>query len=339
MAWRVGWLLLGAGLSFVSLPGCNLFGCCRHVDPSDGGGQEKQIALDQFLKLHELQMAFVLPDEPLAIAKSGSTYTFASPIPQEKPDPGGGPEAVEPRLGPPEHVAASQPPAPGLTKREPLVEALQCILEDRHKEALAHLQAFDAETQEFYLRILPALTILARKRLDNFTSQEVAVLNEQLQSLLATLRPRTELIIERMCYCVAVKSFGVYLPLEEGHTFAAGDRPGLGEPVRLYAEVRNFASVPFGNGFETHLRSRLEIRNSEGKIVWENDKFIDEKEPVRTSSRLSDFYNTYWFATPPLPPGTYQLVLLVADETLPGTRRVAERSLEFRVTPSGMRAR
>ena len=119
----------------------------------------------------------------------------------------------------------------------------------------------------------------------------------------------------------------------------AADRPGdPGELVRLYVEVRNFASVPQGGYFETRLSSRIEIRDGQGKTVWAND-FDQEKKPLRTLSRLSDFYYLYCFVTPHLPAGTYQLVLLLADETIAGSRRVAQKSHEFRVTPLSARGR
>src|SRR5205823_688148 len=155
---------------------------------------------------------------------------------------------------PPEQLSApkQESPAPPV-KLAPLVMALQCVLDGRHQDAIKHLQCYDAETQEFYLRILPTLTILARTPIDQLTAQEVAVLNDQLQRLQTTLRPRTELVIERMCYCDWVKAYGVYKPLADGHAFMAPTADWPGEMVHLYVEVRNVASVPQGNLFETRL--------------------------------------------------------------------------------------
>ena len=338
MTWRVGWLLGTTALIFSALPGCKLCELFHNHNGGDSPGDDKKAITKKSDGLVKIERP---APEPYAIAKHGDPASLASQrdgawLPREKPDPNGGPDS-EPRPAATDAKSGSSPA--GQAKREPLVEALQCILEGRHKEALAHLEAYDPETQVFYLRALPTLTIMARKRLDEFTTAEAAVLNDQLQSLLTTLRPRTDLVIERMCYCAWVKNFGMYQPLEEGHCFVASEQPGQpGELVRLYVELRNFASVPLGSGFETKLASRIEIRDAQGKMVWESD-FDAEKRQLRTLSRLNDFFSTYNFMTPNLPPGTYQLVLTIADETVPGARRVAERSLEFRVAPGSTRAR
>src|SRR5207253_3136907 len=52
-----------------------------------------------------------------------------------------------------------------IVKREPLTEALSCFLDNKHDEALRHLQAYDAETQDLFLRLLPAMSILSKKKL------------------------------------------------------------------------------------------------------------------------------------------------------------------------------
>ncbi len=150
---------------------------------------------------------------------------------------------------------------------------------------------------------------------------------------------RAELAIDQMCYCAGVpKSYGFYQPLAEGHAFVApaGDRPG--EIVRLYVELRNFASVQRDGCFETRLCSTIEIRDAKGQQVHPTLDFKkNEATPLRVLTRLNDYYNCYTFLAPPLPAGTYQLVLHIADETIPGTRRVAQKTLEFRVTPVGAR--
>jgi hypothetical protein len=198
------------------------------------------------------------------------------------------------------------------------------------------LKAYDTETQEFYLRILPIMTIFAKKHINDLNSQEVAVLSEQLQSLLTTVRPRTELVIDRMCCCKLITNFGMYQPLPEEHAFVASsaERPD-GETVRLYVEVRNFASVPRGGFFETRLSSAIEIRDARGQKVYDFDFKISEKQLM---TRVNDYYIPYTFTVPNLPPGTYQLVLRIADETVPGVRRIAQKAIDFRITSVGTRA-
>src|SRR5262249_40083871 len=161
------------------------------------------------------------------------------------------------------------------------------ILKGRHDEALNQLRKYDAATQELLLRVLPALAQMHHKGLDRLTPQEIAVLEEQLQSLFNMLRPRLELIIDRMCFCEYVREFGVYKPLPETHVFRASTRDRPGDLVQLYAELRNFCSEAQGDHFETRLSSSVEIRDPSDKTgakLW-YFRFDNKKELLQTRSQ------------------------------------------------------
>jgi hypothetical protein len=230
-------------------------------------------------------------------------------------------------------------PGPRAEKQRPgLVDALHCMLEDRHQEALQHLQRYDQETQEFFLRILPTFAIFAKKKFNEVTSQEAGVLTEQLHSLLTSLRTKTELTIDTMCYCEWIKAYGIYRPLRENHAFLASSPGRPGDLVQLYVELRNFASEPREGSFETRLSSSVEIRDAKGN-VRRTLAFDDNKQPLKSLTRLSDYFNNYSFYVPPeLEPGCYQLTIQIVDETFPDARRVARKSLEFRVTTTAGQA-
>ncbi len=216
-------------------------------------------------------------------------------------------------------------------KHEPLALALECILENKQDEALRHLQSYDADTQELFLRLLPALSILSKKKVGDLSAAEVAVLHEQLYSLLGTLRPRTALGIGKVCFCEWVKGYGNYKPLPEGYAFAApiNDRPG--EPVQLYVELQNFLSEPRHGAYETRLSSAVEIRDSRDEVVWTH-RFGDEQAPARFRTQLHDWYANYTFPVPnAMPPGSYRLTIQVSDETNPEMRRVARQTIDFRI--------
>jgi hypothetical protein len=317
MASRSGWLLLGIAVGCASLPSCTPL---RYVPIQD------DYAADQI----------TLPPEPVPVQPSQRVAKIIEPAELANAAVEAKTKPLDAKSEPVEAGTKAAPPKTDRVKRAPLVAALESILDDRHQDALGHLAAYDAETQEFYLRILPTLTIFAKKHLNELTSEEVAVLNDQLQSLLAKLRPKTELLIDRMCCCEWVKAFGIFQPLEETRAFVGptADRPG--ELVQLYVEVRNFASMPRGGCFETRLASTIEIRDAKGEKVHALD-FKDGKDALKSLTRLNDYYNTYSFPVPNLPPGTYQLTLQIADETVPGARRIARKSIDFRITPLSAR--
>jgi hypothetical protein len=311
MTSRSGWVLLGI------VVGCACLPSCITVRPGTVDSYDAE--------------PYTLPPPPAPLPQSPKVAPLEVVV---EPRVSNSPETVADRVD----GRKEPPPKAPAVKHSPLAEALECILDDRHQDALRHLAAYDAETQEFYLSILPTLTIFGKKHFNQLTSEEVAVLNDQLQSLLTKLRPKTDLVIDRMCCCEWVKAFGIFQPTEETRAFVgpAGDRPG--DLVQLYVEVRNFASVPRGSCFETRLASTIEIRDARGEKVHFLD-FKDGKEPLKSLTRLNDYYNTYSFPVPNLPPGTYQLVLQIADETVPGTRRVAQKTIEFRITPLSVRGR
>ena len=316
---RSVWLVLGITLGMASLPGCNLLS--RNRDGRD------------VPEVTEI----TLPPEPWPLqnpTRTARTPTLA--VDEGAKDPSTEPGAVQVQVSPlPKDTTPPHGDPP--SQLAPVVNALDCIFNDRHKEAVRHLQAYDTETQEFYLRVLPIITIFAKKHINDLNSQEVAVLSEQLQSLLASVRPRTDLVIDRMCCCKVIASFGDYQALPEDHAFVASsaERP-YSETVRLYVEVRNFASVPRGGLFETRLSSAIEIRDGRGLKVHDF-VFNNSEKQINSLTRVNDYYIPYTFTVPNLPPGTYQLVLQIADETVPGARRIAQKAIDFRITSVGSR--
>jgi hypothetical protein len=216
--------------------------------------------------------------------------------------------------------------------REPLVEALQCVLDNRHNEALQLLRKYDQPTQEVFLCLLPILGRMTQKSIDQMSPSEVAVLGELLHSLSVTLRPHSQLVIDKASFCEWITSFGLYKPVPEGHAFLGSTPHRPGELVQLYVELRNFASEFKNGSYATRLSSSVEIRDQKGDQVW-LFRFDDGKQPIRSRTLLHDYFNNYCFYVPNnLPAGTYQLIIQVSDETRAGEPRTASKTLEFRVT-------
>jgi hypothetical protein len=261
--------------------------------------------------------------------------------PKKRHDGGTGIITLEPGQDPatPKNVGVSvqaAPPQIAAQKKseyEPIVMALQRMLEGRHQDAIKFLSAYEGDKQELLLRLLPILTTLVNKRVEDLSTQEVGVLNNQLDGLRDTLRPRSELLISRMCYCEEVRGYAWYRALPDNHAFLTGTENRIGELVQLYVELKNIASEPTKEGeFLTKLNCSLELVDSTGKKVW-SKSFDGNETTLRRSARLNDFYSRYGFYVPAVPAGTYQLTLRIADETSPQKRRVAQKSLDFRVTP------
>lgn len=249
---------------------------------------------------------------------------------EDRPGPFSKDQPELPELSPPVTTQVNKPVS---EKNDPLQGALQCILENRPHEALNHLKNYDATTQDFFQRLLPALAQVAQKPLEKMNPEEVAVIHEQIDGLLHTLLPRAELVIHKMCFCESVKAFGVYRPLPEGHVFQAGCPHRPGDLVQVYVELRNICSECRDKYHETRLSSYVEVRDPrdpKGPALWKH-RFDDSKQPLRSLARLHDYYNNYTFFVPHIPPGSYILTIQVTDQTREGEPRVARKAIDFKV--------
>jgi hypothetical protein len=292
---------------------------------------------------------------PAGSALAGSPYhpVAAAPgVPETKPDAAvervrfpepprvqEGP-AVKPPPAPVEtsEAAAAEPakPAPETTAREdePLVKALRCFLDKQPANAVEILQGYDRANQELLLSLLPLAVRLTESSVDRVEPLELTNLIDQLHSLSLPLQRRAGLRIARLCFCKDIKGFGMYDPLPEDQAVFQGGSDGhAGEAVQVYVEMRNFHSEAQGIFALIRLKSALQIRNYQGKVVWEYDKFPD-KDFSRTPRQ--DYFINYKIYVPAhLAPGSYTLVVQVQDVLAQPLRPPAMRSLEFRVNANG----
>ncbi len=242
---------------------------------------------------------------------------------------------ADPPSSPPLAATAPPPavmPRPPAAPEVPLVAALRCFLDKRPDDALVLLQHYDKPNQDLLLCLLPLVARLTEGSLERANSRDVSVEVEQLEKLLAPLRPRKPapseppLAIEQMCFCNRIEKFGVYEPLPRDHP---GFRPG--EMVQLYVELRNFASEYRDHVYLTHLSSSIEIQDYNKQRKWGYD-FPEDRNPPDVSRTLRhDYFNNYRFSIPPhLAPGKYTLWLRVTDKGRQPAR-TAECSLDFQV--------
>ncbi|MBL8794401.1 MAG: hypothetical protein JNM56_10885 [Planctomycetia bacterium] len=240
--------------------------------------------------------------------------TVAPELPPVEP-----PRVEQPRPLPPAVEAVKPPPDP------PLLGALRCLLEKRSGDAVGQLLHYDKPTQDLLLCLLPAVARLGEGGLDQATPEELAHLMAQLESALSALRPRSALVIDRMCYCRDIDRYGVFEELPEQHPF----RPG--ELVEVYVAVRNYTCAQHGDHFEICLASTLEIKDGD-KAAQPEKKPVTREHLDRSRTPRHDHFFSYRFYVPEnLPPGRYTLQLKIADQLSP-SKREAQRSLDLRVS-------
>jgi hypothetical protein len=205
----------------------------------------------------------------------------------------------------------------------PLVQALRHCYDKRPNAALDSLKSMDALNQEVLLTLLPITVRMSEGSLAQADPQEVAIILDQLQTLITTLQPKATLRLEQLTFCKNIRKFGVFEPMDGKPAFRAGDM------VEIYGELRNISSErhqsKFGE-FRTRTQSTLEIREAGGNSGWRKE--VPKAE--LSKSALHDFYHHYRFQLPELTPGPYVLSVEVTDVP---TGRKARQKLEFRVMP------
>lgn len=279
------------------------------------------------------------PLEPSAIvnaATHGRRSDYVPPIPQvgklknsaarldmskRKVDQTPQPAVIKSKVGP------ALPPA---TKGEPVVLALESFMSGRPHDAMQYLKKYDPDREEFFMRLLPLIALRHQKSLDQLNQQETAMIYNQLDGLLLALRSRSELVIDRICFCEYIEGFGNYKPLPENYIFRAPSKKHFGERVQLYVQLRNLCSLERKGAYLTRLSGSVAIRDARNKICDYRD-FKDDSNPIVSQTPRRDFFRNYTFHVPSLPPGSYTLTVTVRDLTKRGEVRTASKSLPFRV--------
>jgi hypothetical protein len=220
---------------------------------------------------------------------------------------------------PPTTALPSEPVILRKTPRDPaVVEALRCLLDKRPHDAVTPLEKLDKPTQDLLLRLLPLVARLSEGTQNTNDTEE-------LEEVIRLLRARSTLELDRICFCRRIDKFGQYEPLPNDYRF----KPG--EMVQVYVELQNFSIHEEQGMYETRLASSVEIQDAQNQTVWRQD-FKDRDRPDRSRSPRHDYFNSYRFCIPEnLPPGTYRLVVRIADVHLP-ERKPAERTLPLEVT-------
>ena len=326
--------VVGMSLSACLCTGCMLF----PKDPSPVELQTK--ALEDRMATERDQNVWKSEGPPLiSPPPPPSDY-----LPRSAPSPGSLTAFVEPdgkrvqfAKAPAEesHAIVSPPPLP---PESPLVAALRCALQKHPQEAQRLLDKYDKTTRDRLMALMNVTAGIGEENVPKLSPAEMASTLEQLDKLIAELRQRAGLTLDRVCFCRRIDGFGQFEKLPEVHQFQPGSEGRPGDRVHVYAELRNFGSRPNDGMYETTLSSSLRIVDLHNKevVVLNLGSCVD-----RCKSRRQDYFLNVQFHVPPkLPAGIYTLHIVVEDQTLGVTgdraNRLATRSLSFRVGAAGV---
>jgi hypothetical protein len=228
-------------------------------------------------------------------------------------------------------TAVSPPYAPLPTpySRPPVIDALIALMEGRPNDYRANLDKYPPATREIIGKFLAVIY-----RLDQRKDVSPGGSLLEMDDIIRSLQPRTELAIDTVCFCEWAKAFGNYQPLPENPLFQAGASPQQRDRVQLYVEVRNFETNKKDGFYETRLVSSVEIREKDNNnMVWAHN-FEEKDHVIRSRSLLHDYFNNYSFRLPSLPHGNYTLIIRIVDQTHGQPGREKSKSIAFRVGSS-----
>ena len=223
-------------------------------------------------------------------------------------------------------VAAAQP---GLSESERLayirkqvwLRMLYLMAEQPHLAQQA-IPGISPAEQEFWTELFWAVSNYFDEQSIPGSAERVALTVDQLESAQRQLEAIAPLQLRSVNFCYKINSFGNFDRYERDEF-----RPG--QPVLLYAELRNFSSQPgAAGGYLTRLKSHIEIRRGgpDGQPVEQNT-FPATEDTCR--SIRHDYFHSYKIDLPQhLTPGPYALVLTVEDEL---SRKTSSQTVNFLV--------
>jgi hypothetical protein len=346
---RHKWIvIIVAGLSAGFGPGCLSLRKETAKDkialtkPESGDKQDRTAETDKASSYHpKVDRELMGPPTPLLEDEIRPAQSNEQPqvlqSPVESPEKPAAEENAKDPKQTAEKVTISLDPAPPV--EEPLVTALRCLIEKHPVEALEQIRQYDKSNQDLLMHLLPLAVRLTQSSLDNLNPTELSLVLDQLRALERPIAAKASLTINKLCLVRReAERFGIYEKLRDDYVYAAGSKDQPGERVLVYAEFRNFLSLPGANYCETHLMSTLEIHDYQGHRVWRQDF---PTPPDRSQTPRLDYFINYQFWVPQiLPPGSYTLWVQVKDVTglsgkEPPAHRIARRSLDFQVTSHG----
>jgi hypothetical protein len=218
-------------------------------------------------------------------------------------------------------------PGTSFAEREEYVRKhaeLRMLLLMTRQPALA-LQAIpdvDPETQEFWTSLMWSMSDYFDNQSSVDPSERASAALERLRAADRHLQALARLELGSLTFCEKIDGFGSYQPFER-----TVFRPG--QPVLLYAEVRNFKTeITAAGRYRTSLKSTMEIVRSGGDGELIERRRFESTEDQSRSPRV-DYFHSYKLDLPlHLTPGSYTLKLTLEDEL---SGKIGSSSIDFLV--------
>lgn len=205
--------------------------------------------------------------------------------------------------------------------RGQLDQRLLLILAGKYEQARQPLEMVSDEQKQMATQFVEAL-IAIREGHGGDPGAEANRVLTQIEALMDSLVPLSDLRIPTLALTRAVRGFGRYEAFDPPHFLTGRENEFV-----VYCEVRNFLSRPTADGgYESQFSLRTTILNRAGDVVLEiNDEHIADK----CKTRRHDCFIPRLVRLPAtLSPGEYVVKVTIVDKI---AKKVAEKRTTFRI--------
>lgn len=205
--------------------------------------------------------------------------------------------------------------------RGQLDQRLLLILAGKYEQARQPLEMVSDEQKQMATQFVEAL-IAIREGHGGDPGAEANRVLTQIEALMDSLVPLSDLRIPTLALTRAVRGFGRYEAFDPPHFLTGRENEFV-----VYCEVRNFLSRPTDDGgYESQFSLRTTILNRAGDVVLEiNDEHIADK----CKTRRHDCFIPRLVRLPAtLSPGEYVVKVTIVDKI---AKKVAEKRTTFRI--------
>ncbi len=224
-----------------------------------------------------------------------------------------------------EAQAASLSPGTTETEKQAYVAAqvhLRMLYLMSHQEvrSLQSIEGIDAADQEFWQQMFWAMSNYFDQKGMPAEADRISQTITQLSSAIDRIDDKANLELRNVSFSHKIDGFGNFKRYER-------DEFKAGQPVLIYAELRNFKSVPTPEGaFQTAVKSRVEIYKAGPNGGLISTQEFPASEDVSSSLR-HDYYHSYLINLPEnLTLGPHILKLTLEDQQ---SQKIATYSLRF----------
>ncbi|MBX3443828.1 MAG: hypothetical protein KF774_15575 [Planctomyces sp.] len=184
------------------------------------------------------------------------------------------------------------------------------------------IPGIDATTQEYWTSVMCALASSFDQVAIPDPSDRAAAALHQLRTAAQLLQTTSRLEVPTLAFCDKIDGYGLFHPFPRD-VF----RPG--QPVLLYAEVRNFRTESTASGnYRTLLRSTIEVlrKGPDGELL--ERRTFEPTEDLSRSAR-NDYFHSYKLDLPgDLSPGPHSVRLTLEDEL---SGKIGTATIDFMV--------